>query len=728
MSDDPIRAVADSARDHDVVPWPAVVDGIGSLSALAGTQGRDSGWIVRENPARPEVSDVAVFTVGSGGVASRGTPEEAGTASTAGVLVAGVYTAAGPDQHLLEGPCWTAVTLDPPGMTAERFLDLRAGALYRVGPTGGFRSVRFACADRPGVMVMRVAATGTGIDGGEPLRVSAADVTATVTEIPMDALGAPGTRTRCVRIESATGGAIVAAAAQHRVDTEDGCRLERVAAIGADTAERTGSGRVVRELRQAWEHGIDGLLAAHGAAWSRRWSSVGIDLPDDPETELAVRFALYQLWTNADAHGESAVGARGISGTDYLGHIFWDADAFVLPAMVSIDPEAAEAIVAYRLRRLGAARERARAAGYRGARFPWESAADGTDVTPRSGFLGGTTVPIRTGILEEHITADIAWAADRYAEWTGRRDFVRTTARELLTETARYWASRCRVDARGQAHLEQVIGPDEYHESVDDNAFTNVMARWNLRRAARLEPEDHTEATEFAAWRALADRIVDQLRPDGRYEQFRGYFGLEPLLAAAVARPPVAADVLLGQHRVTGSQLIKQPDVLMLHHLVPEEVAPASLTPNLDFYGPRTTHGSSLSLPVMATLLARAGRPDSALEMLGPALRLDLDDRNGTTAGGLHMATFGGVWQAMLTGFAGVRVRDGVMRVRPMLPHRWSRLGIAFRVLGRHIRLDITPGGTTVRTDGPVVVAVGGHPVRVVTGESWWPATTKGTM
>ncbi|WP_024805024.1 glycoside hydrolase family 65 protein [Nocardia sp. BMG51109] len=425
--------------------------------------------------------------------------------------------------------------------------------------------------------------------------------------------------------------------------------MDRIVTCVADSPDRTGTGRVLHSLRHAWRTGVDGLLAAHRDTWARRWRDVGIELPDDPETELAVRFALFQLWCNTGSiHGESAVGARGISGPGYRGHIFWDSDVFVLPALVSIDTAAAGAMVAYRVHRLDAARKRARSDGRRGARFPWESAADGTDVTPRSGYLGGVPVPILTGTREEHITADIAWAAHHYAEWSGT-----APARELLTETARYWASRARTDRDGRGHIDGVIGPDEYHEYVDDNAYTNVMARWNLRRAARLAPRNTWEAEEFEQWNELADGIVDQLYSDGRYEQFTGYFDLEPLTAAAVAGRPVAADVLLGQARVAGSQLIKQPDVLMLHHLVPEEVAPGSLVPNLEFYGPRTTHGSSLSPAIMAALLARAGRADEALEMLRPALRLDLDDRTATTAAGLHMATLGGVWQALLVGFAG---------------------------------------------------------------------------
>jgi trehalose/maltose hydrolase-like predicted phosphorylase len=202
----------------------------------------------------------------------------------------------------------------------------------------------------------------------------------------------------------------------------------------------------------------------------------------------------------------------------------------------------------------------------------------------------------------------------------------------------------------------------------------------------------------------------------GRYEQFSGYFGLEPLLAADFAAPPVAIDLLLGRERVAASQLIKQPDVLMLHHLVPAEVAAGSLVPNLDYYGPRTAHGSSLSPAVTASLLARAGRPDEALAMFRTALALDLDDLTGTTAAGLHVANLGGVWQAILAGFAGVRVRAGVLSVDPRLPGSWGSLRVRFCCLGRRVRLHITRDRVEIATSSPLLAGLADQVPRRVAG------------
>ena len=210
----------------------------------------------------------------------------------------------------------------------------------------------------------------------------------------------------------------------------------------------------------------------------------------------------------------------------------------------------------------------------------------------------------------------MAWAASCYVDWTGDQEFARGPGLRLFVETARYWWSRIRLDNTGRAHLYGVIGPDEYHETVDDNAFTNVMARWNLRRAADAVEAAPTAASdvdldEIARWRELADALIDGYDPITRvYEQFAGFNQLQSLLIADVApRRPIAADLLLGADRVRATQVIKQADVLMLHHLVPDEVEPNTLEPNLRFYGPRTAHGSSLSPAIHAALYARARRP-----------------------------------------------------------------------------------------------------------------------
>ena len=422
-----------------------------------------------------------------------------------------------------------------------------------------------------------------------------------------------------------------------------------------------------------------------------------------------MRFALYHLHSAAASGDEAAVGARGLTGTGYRGHVFWDADVFVLPFLAATRPAVARAMLEYRARRLPAARAAAREENRDGARFPWESARSGRDVTPPSARdRAGNTFAIRTGVLEDHIVADVAWATSWYLDWTDDQEFAHGAGRELLVETARYWASRVRVEHGGSAHILGVIGPDEYHEAVDDNAFTNVMARWNLRRAAAVLPDDATE--ERDRWLELADALVDGYDAEtGVYEQFAGFYALEPLLIADVApRRPVAADLLLGRDRVRNAQVIKQADVLMLHHLVPDEVAPESLVPNLRYYEPRTAHGSSLSPGIHAALFARARDDERALEALDIAARIDLDDLTETTAAGVHLAAMGSVWQALALGYAGLRPgRDGVLCMQPRLPSAWSALDLRVQFRGHPVRVRREHDQVIVWSDGAVKVRVG---------------------
>jgi trehalose/maltose hydrolase-like predicted phosphorylase len=453
--------------------------------------------------------------------------------------------------------------------------------------------------------------------------------------------------------------------------------------------------------------GFEALLVGHRATWAKRWETADVVIDGDENLTLATRFALFTLMASVRDNGEAAVGARGLTGPGYRGHVFWDADVFVLPFLAATHPAAARAMLEYRLRRLPAAQAAARKSKRAGARFPWESAATGEDVTPRLARLpDGGIVPIRTGDLEEHITADVAWAAACYLDWTGDTSFE-PSVRELLLETARYWASRIRIDRAG-AHIYGVIGPDEYHEPVDDNAFTNVMARWNLRRAAAVAPKPERER-----FLELADALVDGYDANtGVYEEFAGFFRLEPLVIADIApRRPIAADVLLGPERTADAQVVKQADVLMMHHLVPDEVEPGSLGPNLDFYEPRTAHGSSLSPAVHAALFPRAGRPEEGLAPLQLAARLDLDDLTATTAGGPHLATMGGVWQALTTGFAGVRPAGDALAVDPQLPAAWNGLDLRLRFRGVPLRLRAEHELVAVEADAPVRIRVGDAPV-----------------
>ncbi|MFI5037652.1 MAG: glycosyl hydrolase family 65 protein, partial [Solirubrobacterales bacterium] len=318
---------------------------------------------------------------------------------------------------------------------------------------------------------------------------------------------------------------------------------------------------------------------------------------------------------------------------------------------------------------------------------------------------------------------DIAWSAGCYIDWTGDRAFRDGPGKRLLVETARYWASRVEPDDDGRAHVRGVIGPDEYHELVDDNAYTNVMARWNLRRAFAETTDADVDRTERAAWLEAADALVDGYQPDsGVYEQFAGFFELEPLVIAEIApQRPIAADALLSPERVHRAQVVKQADVLMLHHLVPDEVAVGSLAANLAFYEPRTAHASSLSPGVHAALLARAGRLADARAALALTARIDLDDVSGSTAGGVHIAAMGSVWQALVLGFGGARPRGEALELDPRLPDGWELLELRLRFRAAQLRVRVSANAIDVISDQPMLLSVAGtDPVTVgPNGHRW---------
>jgi trehalose/maltose hydrolase-like predicted phosphorylase len=612
---------------------------------------------------RLERVNESLLTLADGFLGTRGTPLVGDGETQPGVFASGVYEGTGPATELASLPVWSQLADSESGRPSGRTIDLRTGALHEEGP---LRSLRFSSLARPGVVAIRAR-------GDRRL------------------FPAAGARTEQAALGLATQDTI----------TDGG--FERIGAYASDVDAARDA------LAAAESVGFEGLLRGHREAWARRWSAADVVVDGDPELQHAIRFSLFHLMSSVPDRGEAAVGARGLSGSAYRGHVFWDSDVFVLPFLAATHPAAARAMLEYRIRRLPAAQEAARVLGRAGARFPWESAAEGVDVTPASAVTPtGARVLIRTGELEEHIVADVAWAAACYIDWTGDTAFADSAGRDLLVETARYWASRVRRDSDGRAHIDDVIGPDEYHEMVDDNAFTNVMARWNLRRAAAVANVAEAERT---AWLAVADAMVDGYEPATRvYEQFRGFADLEPILISEIApRRPIAADLLLGAERTAQAQVIKQPDVLMLHHLVPDEVAPDSLSANLDFYEHRTAHGSSLSPAVHAALLARDRRFEEALHWLRIAARIDLDDLTGSTSGGLHLATMGGLWQAMVHGFAGVRVGQDRIVVDPRMPPQWNGLHVGLCFRGVPFRLDISHGHLEIGTDALELGHVDGH-------------------
>ena len=654
----------------------------------------------------------ALLTVADARIGTSGHPPISHAASRARVL-ASLYDGTGPDSQLLKCPVWNAMwRSSTPIRGLRRALDLHTGTLHSQLTVRGTtaRAVVLSSLARPGIVMVRTETPGTVLDEKtllwEPVRRSGSDLVCSDGSAGM--------------VVEALPGGVAAAVTSGGVRRQNGlATLDRLGVYRLETDSKPDVAEASRTVWEIRKEGFEKLLVEHRSVWARRWEAADVRIAGNPGLQQAVRFALFHLMSSVADEDEANVGARGLSGEAYRGHVFWDSDVFVLPFLAATHPAAARAMLEYRIRRLSAAKETAARLGLKGARFPWESARDGYDVTPSSmKDWSGEIVPVRTGELEEHIVADVAWAADHYLAWTGDGTFAAGPGRELLIETARYWASRIRLDDRGRGHIENVIGPDEYHEEVDDNAFTNVMARWNLRTAAATA-QRHGGASEdeIAGWLDLAERVIDGYDAStGLYEQFDGFFDLEPLLIKDEAsRRPIAADMLLGRDRLRTSQVIKQADVLMLHHLVPNDVAQGSLEPNLAFYEPRTAHGSSLSPGIHASLLARAGRLADAVQALELTSRIDLHDLTGTSAGGLHLAAMGSLWQAIAFGFMGLRPSlGGILQIDPRVPSEWGSLALRVSFRGSRVQLHAEPDHLEATANPAIRLRVAGErPLRV---------------
>jgi kojibiose phosphorylase len=420
-----------------------------------------------------------------------------------------------------------------------------------------------------------------------------------------------------------------------------------------------------------------------------------------------------------------SIGARGLSGMSYFCHVFWDTEIFVVPFFIYSLPAYARTLLEYRYRGLDGAREKARTMGHRGALFPWESADRGSETTPPYGMgPDGQRVPILSGLMEHHISADVAWAIWEYWKATGDDQFMADMGAELLLETARFWASRASRERDGRYHINVVVGPDEYHEAVDDNAYTNRMARWNIERAAEalawvdanlpsrgvdLRLRLNLSDGEVLEWLAVAEHLVDGFDPATRlFEQFDGFYDMADVDPEQLRPRPMPADLLLGREVTTSSKVIKQADVVMLLHVLAEEMEPETVRANYDYYEPITAHGSSLSPGIHAAVAARLGRLDDAMEDFRMACAVDLADNMGNAARGLHMATMGGIWQAIVFGFAGVRRHGEELICDPHLPEGWQRVAFPLKFRGAALAFELEHGrvGITVE-EGTVPVRLG---------------------
>lgn len=503
--------------------------------------------------------------------------------------------------------------------------------------------------------------------------------------------------------------------------------FQRLVAIArADTAVADPAAAAREKLTLALQAGWQHVVATHEAAWTERWHSSDIAVEGDPAAQQALRFAIYQLNSAANPADERvSIGARALTGDEYHGHVFWDTEIFLLPFYTLTWPEAARTLLMYRFHTLNAAREKAAAMGWRGALYAWESADTGAEATPDQVVApDGRVADVLCGKQEHHISADIAYAVWQYWQATGDEAFLRDAGAEIILETGRFWASRALLGTDGHYHIRGVIGPDEYHEHIDDNTFTNVMARWNIRRAldvaallaqhwpaqwAALSSRIGADDAERDQWRTVAEGLEVCIDVDtGLFEQFHGYFDLEDIDLADYAGRSVGMEMVLGRQRIQNTQILKQADVVALLALLPEEFRPGADVANFRYYESRCSHDSSLSPAMHGVVAARLGDTEKALRYFRQAAAIDLSDTRVTT-GGVHIAALGGLWMLAVFGFGGVSYRNDRLEIHPRLPAGWHSLAFSIQWRRRDLTVRISGNGQQVQ-----VGLVSGEPMAIV--------------
>jgi alpha,alpha-trehalose phosphorylase len=512
--------------------------------------------------------------------------------------------------------------------------------------------------------------------------------------------------------------------------------LDRVVAY--DVASAAGGHGLPDELAAAVERvarSADGVgfegLARDQESWLAGFHAVAdIDVVGSPEIQQAVRWHLFQLAQAAAGVAGGGIPAKGLTADGYDGHYFWDTEVYLVPFLARTLPDSSRRLIEFRHGQLQAARRRAAEMSQRGALFPWRTI---------NGEEASAYYP--AGTAQYHIDAAVIHALDRHLAATGDRSLLNGIGAELLVETARLWADLGFHGSDGRFHINRVTGPDEYSAVVDDNAYTNIMARFNLAWAADVvdelrstSPDDHAHlvgatgllATEPDEWRVAAAAMAIPYDTElGIHEQDDGFLDLAPWDFAGT--PAEKYPLLLNFHPLViyRHQVLKQADVVLAMLLRDHEFDVEQRRRNFDFYDPLTTGDSSLSACVQAAVAAQVGRIGSAVRYLGQALALDLADTHRNTIDGVHIANCGGVWAALVNGFAGIRFRGHVLAIEPSPPEPGTSLpwdGLTVRFLHRGNRCEMTVSGGHWRLwnhgEDPIEVEVDGQGHLVAPG-SW---------
>lgn len=455
--------------------------------------------------------------------------------------------------------------------------------------------------------------------------------------------------------------------------------------------------------------GMNEELKDHVKVYDDLWNISNVTINGDAEIDKALRFNLFHLMSTAKSSDDTvSLGAKLLHGEEYGGHAYWDTEIFMLPFFIFTNPNTAKTLLKYRYNLLNSARENALFNGYKGAKYPWESADDGTEQCPDWTIEpDGSCYRCMVAVYEHHVTADIAFGIYNYFRLSNDLDFMLKYGAEILLETARFWVSRCNYNTElDRYEILGVTGPDEWHEPVDNNCYTNYLARWNIEKGFEILEllkknhfsvyEDITTRIcliedELKTWKEVHDKIyIPFNKEDKLMEQFEGYFNLKDVVITEYDNndmPVIPVEAVA--HGLRDTCINKQADVVMLMFLLGDEFDKDIQKINYDYYEKRTSHRSSLSPSIFSIMGLKVGDDSMAYKYLKRSALVDLNNNQNNTREGIHAASCGGTWQSVIMGFGGMDVdKHGVLSFNPWLPKHWTN--IEFKIYFRGALLNIT--------------------------------------
>ena len=434
--------------------------------------------------------------------------------------------------------------------------------------------------------------------------------------------------------------------------------------------------------RTGWE----GLLAEQRAYLDDVWERADVEIEGDDELQQAVRFAIFQVVQSAARAEMRAIPAKGLTGRGYDGHTFWDMEAYTVPVLTYVLPDAARDVLRWRHSRIDLARARATELRLGGAAFPWRTIRG----EENSGYWPAGTAAF-------HVNADIADAVRRYVAATGDTEFERGPGFELLVETARLWQSLGHHDAEGRFRIDGVTGPDEYTALVDNNVFTNLMAARNLRTAADTvsrhpdrAAEHGVDRSEVTAWRMAAGAIVVPFDEElGVTAQSAGFTRYRRWDFEAMSNGEYPLLLRYPYYLLYSSQVVKQADLVFALYVCGDCFSPEQKRRDFDYYECITVRDSSLSASIQGIMAAEVGHLDLAYRYFRETACIDLHDLAGNTDDGVHLASMAGTWLVAVAGFGGMRDHGDKLTFAPRLPNQLSRVSVRLQYQGRRLRVEI---------------------------------------